>query len=182
MFLKLTKISDQSESIIKFKDSYFTMNVEKVYTHLKEQDSNLLYSIENNEGIIFKNEKVIKKGYVWNSSSVKKVVVYKINEMKQLSIIDRTDDIPKTYLELKKEVLNEIKEGRKLVPVQYGLGYASNLISTQFPLTEYKYPNELSRELLSKMKYLRMCKSDSDSEDDSEDESNTNDNDHEKRD
>jgi hypothetical protein len=169
MFLKLIQISNNNESVIEFTDKYFTVNVEKLYNYLKNQDPDLLYSIENTSAIIFKNEKVIKKGYIWNSSSVKKIMIYKITEMNQLLINDTNDtnDTPKTYTQLKREVLNEIESGKKLTPVnyhQYGLGYASNLISTQFPLTEYKYPNELSKELLSKMKYLRICKSDSENE------------------
>jgi hypothetical protein len=169
MFLKLVELKNQNESVIEFTDSYFTVNVEKLYNYLKNQDPELLYSIENNSAIIYTNQKVIKRGYIWNSSSVKRVNLYKITEMNQLLIngTNDTNEIPKTHAQLKKEVLDEIKNGKKLIPInyhQYGLGYASNLITTQFPLTEYKYPNELSRELLSKMKYLRMCKSDSESE------------------
>ena len=167
MFLKLVEIKNNTESIIDLNDTYFTVNVEKIYNYLRNINPDLLYSIDNEEANIFINTEIMKRGYVWNSKSVKKVSLYKITKINQLLLTDNTDEIPKSYTQLKREVLDEIKSGKKLIKVQnkqYGLGYASNLISTQFPLKEYAYPNKLSIELLSKMKLLRLSESESESD------------------
>lgn len=142
-YLKLENLQDAEEFIIKkCEDENFKEETKTLYNDLKEEYDNKVkegdstrYSFTNDTTcIVYALEPIVKQGYIWKSSSLKKHDLYRITLVRE-------------YPHLKKKR----KDTEQFY--QHGLGYSSNIVTTQFPLTSY--PIELSKELESKLKLVR---------------------------
>jgi hypothetical protein len=155
-YLKLTNLETNTEFIVKkCKIDDFKQESKDLYNKLKEKYDNqqnegdtTRYSFESDVCCIYSLQPIVKQGYIWKSSSLKRIDLYKIT------------------------LVEEYPQEEKVTEIffQHGLGYSSNIITTQFPLI--KYPMEMTKELESRLKLVRdSYLTDSDSESESESES-----------
>ena len=165
-YLKLTDLRKSSEFIIKkctsddFKDE-----CKELYNELKEKYDREVeeigecdttrYIFTDNSCNIYALQPVVKVGYIWKSTSLKKIDLFKIELIEEYP--------QKTQEQVQKSPTKDYQH------YQHGYGYSSNIVQAQFPLTSF--PIELSKELESKLKLLRESYVKYDDEDDSDNES-----------
>lgn len=160
-YLKLKNLQKDTEFIVKkCSNENFQDECKELYNDLKEkydddteEKDTTRYVFSDNSCEIYALNPIVKQGYIWKSTFLKKIDLFKIELIEEYPQKQKQQDL--------------IPERRKKY-YQHGYGYSSNMVKAQFPLTSF--PMELSKELESKLKLVResyLVDSDDDDENDS---------------
>ena len=159
-YLKLRNLQKGTEFIVgKCSNEDFHNECKELYNDLKDTYDNdakekdtTRYIFTDNSCEIYALNPVIKQGYIWKSTTLKRIDLFKIELIEEYP--QKTQDI----------ILEEVPTKH----YQYGYGYSKNIVKAQFPLSTF--PMELSQELKSKLKLVResyLTDSENDTDNDS---------------
>lgn len=165
-FLLLTNLLTNTENIVK-ETIDFKKDTLSLFKYLKTQplvdfDNNLFkIDIQENNAIVFSTKEHIQKGYIWNKKTLRQTNLFKISKISKLEVSclnarKELDICTKQDLFFKEPVF---PTSPHISPdnsyIQYGMGYANNIVEKQSFSPRQELSSVFKVELLDRIKLLR---------------------------